>query len=863
MSDEFYNTWWITTKKQLKDLRIRDAVLEKSCSSPITDRNIAKFFIGGLFTQYSLIVQNLCGCFDMLTTAQRRLTIGKLVDASVKRLNELKETLVQLDFSEYIYVDGNILECKLIPHDVEIMDPRLMCERSLHMEDLWTAIKNGETIYVPPAPPPDEVIDANTQTPDEDEEEEEGDHKKLKKKVVSEVKFRPPVIILTPEQIAEMERQRRVTEAAKLLQNHERARQGRIYYNDLDVQRKIRFQIAMRVYKEDAPIETRTDAAICIQRVWRGYIVRRDLGIVETRRRLLIGMTDPSWKPISEKILMEKNAESRRKIRYQRFREYVQASIDERARILRVIGPRLMEDITDEIRVWFHKWYDDCLNFDYYPTEDMGGSILIVRGETITTTEWLETRNRVVDLKAEKAKRDAAKKAEKERKKKEKERLKKEADAAKKREKRGEIEIRFPDFAAEEFKLGFKEEEELWDNREDSPKPYLDIIRDEGCYELQLEIRRQVDELMRIELELLNIALQKDGGKRQKRKKEKKRKKKVPKDPTGHRSIEDLFQELVDNGIIHTYPSAKLSDFLGDYSYGSWEARKAGFDPPQTLGDVRNAVMLNCILPMGVASMKKPKSVLIAGHCQSGKHLLANAIFNETQCVLFDLSSKVLVGKYREKKDITMLVHLINKLSRLLQPSIIFFDGAEKPFYKKIPPDEVAEDPKKLGGVLMKGIIKPITPNDKVLVLGITNQPFTAKPQLKKAYERIILIPRTDYGSLYLYWRQLLMAYHGVDRNMNLSELALVTRTYPLPAIKALIEKILNPIRIAQLQYKPLDAHEFVEVLLDEPPPIIDKLWTKYLKWFNSTPLAKRRAYLMRLQEASRQAAEKGAKKGK
>ncbi|KAK5647338.1 hypothetical protein RI129_002230 [Pyrocoelia pectoralis] len=399
----------------------------------------------------------------------------------------------------------------------------------------------------------------------------------------------------------------------------------------------------------------------------------------------------------------------------------------------------------------------------------------------------------------------------------------------KKREANGEILVKFEDIAAEEFKEGFKEEKELWDYREDSSKPYLDIIREEGCYELQLEIRKQVDELMRVELELLNVALEKDGGQIEKPKKEKKSKVKVPKDPTSNRSIEDLFQELFDNGIIRTYPSAKLSDFLGDYSYGSWEARCGGFDPPQTLGDVRNAIMLNCILPMGVQSMKKPKSVLIVGHCQSGKRLLANAIFNETQCVLFDLSPKALVGKYQGKKGLAMLVHLVNKMSRLLQPSIYFFDGAEKPFYKKIPTEEIDDDPKKLGGVLMKGIVKPITPNDKVLVLGISNQPFNAKPQLQKTYERIILIPRTDYGSLYLHWRRLLMSYHGVDRNFNVSDLALLTRTYPLPAINTFVEKVLSPIRIMQLQYKPLDVHEFVEVLLDEPPPIIDQEWSKYV----------------------------------
>ncbi|KAK5647339.1 hypothetical protein RI129_002231 [Pyrocoelia pectoralis] len=261
MSDESYNTWWIVTKKQLRDLRIKDAILEKSFTSPIKDRNTAKTLIGGLFTRYSLI-------------AQRRLTIRKLVDASIKRLNELKETLVQLDFSEYFYVDGNLIESKLIPHSVEAVDPMLMCERPLHTEDLWTAIKNGETIYVPPTPPPEEVIDANTQTLDGEGEEEEG--RKSKKKVhMSEIKFRPPVIILHARTIAEIERQRIVTEACNLVQNHERARQSRIYYEDLDVQRKIRFKIAMRIYKPDATIEQRTNAAISIQKNWRGYLARR------------------------------------------------------------------------------------------------------------------------------------------------------------------------------------------------------------------------------------------------------------------------------------------------------------------------------------------------------------------------------------------------------------------------------------------------------------------------------------------------------------------------------------------------------------------------------------------------------------
>lgn len=138
--------------------------------------------------------------------------------------------------------------------------------------------------------------------------------------------------------------------------------------------------------------------------------------------------------------------------------------------------------------------------------------------------------------------------------------------------------------------------------------------------------------------------------KKKKAKKKKKKKGKKKKDPTGNRKIEDLFQELVDNGIIRTYPETHLHQYKGDFSYNNYEKRMLEFDPPATLGDVRHAVVMNCILPLGVQQLIKPKSVLIVGPRQSGKHLLANAIFTETKSVVFDLSPSVLAGKYPGKQ---------------------------------------------------------------------------------------------------------------------------------------------------------------------------------------------------------------------
>lgn len=85
-----------------------------------------------------------------------------------------------------------------------------------------------------------------------------------------------------------------------------------------------------------------------------------------------------------------------------------------------------------------------------------------------------------------------------------------------------------------------------------------------------------------------------------------------------------------------------------------------------------------------------------------------------------------------------MLIHLVAKMSKLLQPSIIYFNKAERIFYKKVPKDERELDPKRVGKKLVKGIIKTIKPEDRVLVLGVTCAPWLAQAaKLKKAFERV------------------------------------------------------------------------------------------------------------------------------
>lgn len=281
--------------------------------------------------------------------------------------------------------------------------------------------------------------------------------------------------------------------------------------------------------------------------------------------------------------------------------------------------------------------------------------------------------------------------------------------------------------------------------------------------EAERELRIIIDDLMRQELELLQTALERDRlqkGKKSKkaskkaRRSGKKSKKKKEKDLTPDRTTESLFEELVMNGIIKKVPEIRLESFLGDRAY----AKRSGINP--TPGDIRQILIEYAILPLGTATIRcnAPciRSILIAGPKGSGKKSLVYSICNEVGGVLFDLTPANIVGKYPGKSGLIMLMHLVLKVSRLLQPSIIFMDNAESPFMKKVPKGD-RTDPKRLKKDLPK-LIKNIAEEDRILFIGTSHAPWDADQKLmQQTYNRFIYIPKPDYGTLSFVWKKLLM----------------------------------------------------------------------------------------------------------
>lgn len=107
------------------------------------------------------------------------------------------------------------------------------------------------------------------------------------------------------------------------------------------------------------------------------------------------------------------------------------------------------------------------------------------------------------------------------------------------------------------------------------------------------------------------------------------------------------------------------------------------------MSDVRQVLSLYAVLPLGsqVVHEKAPliKAILMAGPAGVGKKMLVHAICQEAGANLFDLSPLNTAGKYPGKSGLAMMLHMVFKVARLLQPSVIWIEDAEKMFYKKSP----------------------------------------------------------------------------------------------------------------------------------------------------------------------------------
>ena len=105
------------------------------------------------------------------------------------------------------------------------------------------------------------------------------------------------------------------------------------------------------------------------------------------------------------------------------------------------------------------------------------------------------------------------------------------------------------------------------------------------------------------------------------------------------------------------------------------------------------------------------------------------------------------------------------------------------------------------------------------------------------------MIPLTDYNTLYMFYKDLLMKYHGVNRDIDVSTMAKMSVGIPLEFIENTVDNVLNLRRRITLKFKPLDVSEIMDEVLKYEPPRAKTL-SELAKFENRTPLARKRARL-------------------
>ncbi|XP_063501846.1 dynein regulatory complex protein 11 isoform X7 [Symphalangus syndactylus] len=767
MSNAMYNKMWHQTQEALSALLDKETqkMIEPQRNQVLIFQTLATFYI-----KYVQIFRNLENVYDQIVHPQKRILIRKVLDGVMGRILELKNEMVELELTEFHYFDDILQDLKLAPQQLDIPIPKYFLKEKLEV------IKGREKILA------QILADSGIDTSD-------------MKYPVKGIPF---------------------DEAVKLIQVAERARQGRLralFMKQIYLQEYRAKQSKMLGKK----VTDTWAAALRIQKVWRRFHQYKETEKLREEEMIFLGMNPPPlFNEVSATVIQAEKVDClRNEVQIKHEEDYREALVTIKNDLKLIEGLDIKENLQDQIWHWFIECRNLTGTFPDYPDIEEGGSAIIFSNKTIqqviediiANQEEEEKNEKKKKKKKEKQPKKAKKqkKGTKEKNKEEDEKWKmspslflpamKEGCNAYRGTGRSPAVIQAQEsinsstvqsshyqkplftciFLQQTFSISrvsgavlARRYKEIWMKKDESWNFSQDydpeLIKEEKRKELESEIRVQVDELMRQELKNLKLAVDRErerpvkAGKKKDKKKGKKGKKKEKKakkdkDLTADRTIESLYKELVEEGLLIQALKVNLSDYIGDYSYLGTTLRQVSIEPMPSLLDVRQLITLYGIWPLGSAAVheKAPlvKSLLLAGPSGVGKKMLVHAICTETGANLFNLSSSNIAGKYPGKNGLQMMLHAVFKVARQLQPSVVWIEDTEKTFYKKVPNAEKMNEPKRLKKHLPQ-ILKLLKPDDRILIVGTTRRPFDAELQsFCKVYQKIILVPRPDYASRY------------------------------------------------------------------------------------------------------------------
>ncbi|XP_057278560.1 dynein regulatory complex protein 11 [Pezoporus wallicus] len=793
MSQATYNKMWTDAQKDL-DIQLqreREEFLQP-------EQDLVKVFrmLATSYIKYMQIFHTLETAHDQLLHQQKRALIRQVLDGVIGRILELKKEMVDLEKSEFHYIDNILEDLKLLPEDLEVPIPRYFIKEQLEV------LQQREKIL-------DQIL------------------------LEAGLQAEEPVEAMTFE------------EAIKIIQVAERARQGRCraaYMKRIYLAEK-------RARQPKAEIKTGLnpdDAATRIQKVWRGCVQRKKTENLREEEMVFLGMSLPPH--LKSKSILQMDAGQVSALQGEIQERDDEISIKNKLR--EVEGLSIKETLRDQIGQCFIECRHIVGRFPDYPTEEAGGSMAILSQNTPEqiAAELAAKMEKALEKKDQKGKKEKGREKEKSKDKKDEKTEKKEKDEGWKMAPSNFLSIM--EEGNSQYKAVWQNRDEGWDFLQDHDP---ELMKEEKREEVEKEIRVQVDALMRHKLENLKLAV--DGEKSSKAKKGKKSDKKktttrkkiseLEEDLTPDRTIDSLYKELVEEGLLIKAKTVNLSDYVGEYSYLGTTLQQADREPMPSLADVRQLIALYGILPLGsqIVHEKAPlvKALLLAGPAGVGKKMLVHAICTETGANLFNLSASSITGKYPGKSGLQMMLHMVLKVAKQLQPSVVWIGDTEKIFSKAASTADREMGPKRLEKMLPK-FLKALKAPDRVLLVGTTNRPFDAnlKP-FCKVYQKIIVIPRPDYASRFVLWKHIILQNGGaITSLLNISCLANVSDGFTPGQLIRAVQAVLTKLRLLRMSRKPLRTDEFIGFLATQDP-VYREEEEAFKAWYAKTPLGRAR----------------------
>ncbi|XP_067612824.1 dynein regulatory complex protein 11 isoform X2 [Eurosta solidaginis] len=258
----------------------------------------------------------------------------------------------------------------------------------------------------------------------------------------------------------------------------------------------------------------------------------------------------------------------------------------------------------------------------------------------------------------------------------------------------------------------------------------------------------------------------------------------------------------------------------------------------RTLGPAKGDIKMvaqECMLGLGEFTVDKPKSLCLAGPLNNGKTLLSHIMAFETDAVFINLSPEN--TQFFDGENVNYFMHVVMKVAKAFQPTIIFIQNVHRVFWKKIPKDQEYLKPRLLQKAIKTKILKHIKKNDRILLLGTTDAPWSANPKMRRIFQKVLLIQSCDYGTSFLLWLEILANYAGEDSvdDYVYSALAKVFKEYISGDTTDNISETLNVRRRMRLKSTPLSPFEFLQHFIGGEEPLFppeEKLMEKYQKWY-------------------------------